>query len=197
MYTAVASVEKVSGLLVQLIDRAKINKRELFQDHIEPLFTDMKAIHQDYMTTFRELYKITSEGGRPTQELVDHLKDRQVQIRYLHDLVRSVADALAQEQERRLALTRGQQEVSQWVEIFARSVREYFDSGFPMEEWSWYSDFLSSFEGAVREPRMSPYSQEEWRGQVLQVSKKAFEKRLPEKWQAVAAAYARLRALCL
>ena len=60
------------GSVIQIIDRIieflkirRSNRRILFEDHIEPVYTELSLIHKDYLKSCRELMEFVSNGGGP------------------------------------------------------------------------------------------------------------------------------------
>ena len=49
------SVTRIIDRIIQLLTIRKTNRRNLFVDHIEPLYNEMADIHKDYLNACREL----------------------------------------------------------------------------------------------------------------------------------------------
>lgn len=57
--------------LIQLFTIRKTNKRKLFIDHIEPLYSEMSEIHKDYLNACRELKSYVSNKSNTDYSLND------------------------------------------------------------------------------------------------------------------------------
>ena len=49
------SIIKIADRLIQLLTIRKENRRALFKDHIEPIFSDLSKVHQDYLRSCQDL----------------------------------------------------------------------------------------------------------------------------------------------
>jgi hypothetical protein len=77
--------------LIQLLKERRENDRNLFKDHIEPMFLDMAAIHQDYLLTFEEKTRTSHISPEVIHELVTTKKRELEHLRVkVHALAREI-----------------------------------------------------------------------------------------------------------
>jgi hypothetical protein len=78
--------------VIQLLERQSVRRRSLFSDYIEPLFTDLAAIHSDYRETLDEVSKLMVDAPLPT--LVEQLRSRKRELEPVRQKVLALLRAI-------------------------------------------------------------------------------------------------------
>ncbi len=66
--------------LVGLLERRSEAKRELFEDHVEPLFLDLAMIHQNYCEAFFSVERKFSDRRIGLHELADAILELRAEL---------------------------------------------------------------------------------------------------------------------
>ena len=78
-------------MLAGLVNGYASQKRTLFEDHVEPLQNRVVEIHKDYITGFEEVRRHLKDRTRPTDDLIEFLRDRRRDYEYHRQLTRDLA----------------------------------------------------------------------------------------------------------
>lgn len=94
-------------LILSLLDRLKDlviihteNRRKLFEDHLEPLFNDLTAIHTDYRSSFQAIHDMLVDGALSYQEIKEKTTELRAGLLHVRQKVRAYADALSENDKR-------------------------------------------------------------------------------------------------
>jgi hypothetical protein len=82
--------------LAKLIQSREAARRRLFQDHIEPLFLDMTAIHSEYRTVFEELSERFRENPHSPEFIEDVVQKKKPALEHLRIKVHSLAKVFSE-----------------------------------------------------------------------------------------------------
>ena len=109
-----ATISVVDRFLELLRFKKKLS-REVFDDHVEPIFQDLAIINSDYYTMLSEISEMARKPGSSKGEIEAYLRVRRETLAPLRTKVASLADAIhAIDDETPL-------------EKFGKSVIDYFD----------------------------------------------------------------------
>ena len=149
-------VDKLVDRLVQLSTYRKQARRELFDDHIKPVFEAFEAVHREYLASFeryRDALRSPTEPLEPGHPLLDMIRK----------------ENLFQEHERTKLLQLGQAIGDEEVGGFAAAIRDYLvDTRVAEEPAAGYRT------AAFRNPQL-------WRRTLLQELEAVFG----ENWQII------------
>jgi hypothetical protein len=135
---SVAGVKFVSDFIIGVATRFKTDKRELFDNHIEPLFLQMKDIHDDYLKGFHAAKVLIQTRATPTSEIIQFLDERRL---FLY-VEREVSASLAEELKIGRSILR-REPGWQTVEKFCQHIIHYFHAAGTVGCVSWFTDYLT------------------------------------------------------
>ncbi len=177
------------------------NRKAFFETHVEPVHVRMSAIHKDYTDAFKEIESRLRDNARPTQELLEFLRERRRDYEAERTLTRNLANELQQIRNRGLNDRR-------WsaVEEYCNAIVAYFNVGGQMAGVvgvSWFTDFLDIVERNCRDERR----QDVWwtssiggcspRYELLEAVQAIRTDGLPKAYDSMSKQYAILRARLL
>ncbi|SFE22549.1 hypothetical protein [Nitrosomonas sp. Nm166] len=127
------------------------NRKSFFETHLEPIHVQMSSIHKDYTDAFKEIESRLRNNTRPTQELLEFLKERRRDYESERTLARNLANELQKIRNRGLS-------DDNWsvVEEYCKTIVNYFNVGNNMDGvsgFSWFTDFLYIVERNCRNER--------------------------------------------
>ena len=80
--------------LIQLVEARNVRGRKLFKDHIDPIYTDLKTVINDYEKAFAEIEMMLSDSDVPIQTVLDTLENRRRKYARVRDGVRRYAEVI-------------------------------------------------------------------------------------------------------
>jgi hypothetical protein len=109
------SILSVIDRTIRLVERRAKNNRDLFQNHIEPLFDDLSTAHSDYRRMFDDLEDLL--GRRPSMHtrVRLELERRRRELEHVREKVRALAHVL-----------QAKRDLPEVDQLFFRSVCRYF-----------------------------------------------------------------------
>lgn len=108
---------KLVDYAIQLLGKKEHNRKELFQDLIEPLFLELQPVVDDYFSFFRRARTLASAGTKQELEIaLGELRQQREAMLRQRIQVRELARALSSGRKDR------------WVNAFSSNVHGFFNS---------------------------------------------------------------------
>lgn len=198
-------VPSLAGLVAAirfLLDRTSLpasKRRQWFEDHIEPSYQQLCAIHEDYSKQFSNALDLLRKG-RNLEEVVEVLKrDRPNLLLKRHE----VRESLLALRNFRLEKKRKPKIVILFYD-YVSSVDEYLNAASPLPRETWYSYFIDRFSEIVqqgKDPLTYDYpgcaQGKDAPRLAMEQLEAAVQKYMPAAMQKIQANYATLRTECL
>jgi hypothetical protein len=127
----------VIGLLWKMFDKYGSQKKDLFENHVEPLLEKMTVIHKDYIAGFTAFRQHLDKRTKPSHELLDFLKERRRDYAQDRQLISDMADKL-----KKLHKVGIKSEDIKALQAFAETIVAYFSASSEIGNISWYSDLI-------------------------------------------------------
>jgi hypothetical protein len=198
-------VPSLAGLIAAikfLIDQTTIpaaKRKQWFEDHIEPSYKQLCAIHKDYSKQFSNALNLLTKGTN-LEEVVEVLKRDRPNLLLKRQEVRESLLAL---RNYRLEKKRKPKVVILFYD-YVSSVDEYLNAASPLPRGTWYSYFIDRFSEIVQQgknPLSYDYPGCAQGRRAPNLAKEqleaAVQKYMPEAMRQVQANYAKLRTECL
>jgi len=145
-------IKELTTIIQEPFETRRKRRSDFFNAEIAPIHESMKAINEDYMSSFSELLDLLQSQGDITRTIELLKKKRLV-------LVARREDILAYGEELKNIKKRGyikQREITAFVD-FADSIQSYMQGASPVDmRVSWYSGFIREFE-TIAERGDSPF----------------------------------------
>ncbi len=114
------SIVTIIDRSIELLDRHSKSNRQLFEDHIEPLFSDLLSIQADYRGIFADLEALfdrprNDEARSLDSKMIETLRDRRRELEQIREKSRALA-----------AVLQLQTQFPEVAQLFFRSVYRYF-----------------------------------------------------------------------
>jgi len=174
-------------------------RKQWFEDHIEPSYQQLCAIHEDYWKQFSHALDLLKKGTN-LEEVVKVLKRDRPNLLLKRQEVRENLLAL---RNYRLEKKRKPKVVILFYD-YVSSVDEYLNAASPLPRETWYSYFIDEFSEIVqqgRNPLNYDYPGCAQGKDAPRLAKEqldaAVQKHMPEAMQKIQANYAKLRIECL
>ena len=135
-------------------EKVELNQKKFFDAYIEPSFREISVIHKDYIDSFYELLKVYRGHTIGDEKLIDFLIEKKSKNQHLRDsftiylkgdLVNSV---LFQKIIKKETFEDLSEKVIIEVQEYITLLSDYFNS--PIENISWYTDFLEIVKSRIR-----------------------------------------------
>jgi len=137
MVEAISVIELLWKMIEELIKGQGSQKKELFENHIEPLQNRVIEIHNDYVSGFEEVRFHLRENKKPPEELIEFLLARRRDYEYNREMTRALATELAK--IRRAGLRNDNLAA---VENYANAVLDYLSAPSLATSLTWYTRFI-------------------------------------------------------
>ena len=181
--TTINSVKVICDLLLSLIKHGSAERKNVFESHVEPVFQQMLAIHEDYISVIAEVIRLLQDYSTSPEEIRDTLVDRKRKLEHIRRLVLELAQALEAARHENL---------SNPVHAFAKSIVFYF--------WSTAGGFSVAV-GKTRLTGLIDLTEELMQGDMdrdwFESKIKWVEDDLQKSWSKVSECYAKLRTRAL
>jgi hypothetical protein len=187
-------------MLVGLVNGYSAQRRNFFEDHVEPLQNKMLEIHKDYITGFEELRRRLKDRTPPTDDLLEFLRERRRDYEFQRQLSRDLALELEKRRSRVV-----NKELWMAVEDYCGAVSGYFFESAQVGGLSWYSYFIHQVEFRTSIGYGDHY--DVWQSpmgisnpadhDLLETVDSVLDKGLPRAFERISKAYAVLRARLL
>jgi hypothetical protein len=132
---------RILDRMIQLLNTRAQGKADVFEDHIEPVFRDLSAVHRDYLETFTHLLDLC-EQRNSCDSVICFLKSRKPKLEQLRAKVFAYADA-----------ARNRSKLPDDVRSFFQECLAYFNNQYLTVRWSkyegQYSNLLKLIEDGV------------------------------------------------
>lgn len=92
--TLITALTGVVDRLIALVREGKSNKRELFENHLEPIFGMLEKVIDDYLTLFWELEREFLDTSIPPSRTIEKLINRRRKTAILREKINQYANAL-------------------------------------------------------------------------------------------------------
>lgn len=173
-------------------------RRRAWSEHFEPAYARLETIHKDYLESFHKFYDACRKFETPSRDLLAAFRSYGMQYTTWREDVRAFGDV-----SRAMAEQFRKPDQKSAILEFSKAIDAYFQVSIASGEkhhWpSWFSHFIDEFERHIREGR-SPWDSDysstgdiNAKNTFIDKLKSAYEKELPAKWKAIAAAKARLQ----
>lgn len=190
------SVSKVCELLIELVKTRKLESREHFEDHVEPVMKYMVLVHEDYTRAFAEICTAFESNQLSDEELLKFVREKKMAHDHIRQLVGDLARTLGASVYSKAAAKRGthnppkRHNRTTLAYHFARSVQDYLTYS-PGQWWRFgtrLSGLVDILESVLQGDRTR-----------CEAGKSAAGMRdgLPEAWGKITRNYAALREACL
>jgi hypothetical protein len=180
-------LKELISIVQEPLEARKKRRNEFFSVEIAPIHESMKAINEDYMSSFSELLDLL-ESPRDIARTIELLKKKRLV------LVAKRKDILAYGEVLEATKKHGyirQKEIDAFVK-FAESIRNYMKGASPVDSrFTWFSGFIDEFESLIRRG-VSPFETPRFSSIESSVSpvdlvKKAYSEAvhndIPEAWK--------------
>ena len=188
------AITKICNHLIELIKARRLGQRQLFSDHIEPIFQQLTEIHEDYKSGVAEIVALIEDYTVQPTTIRDTIIDKKQQLEHIRQLVFDLNKAcLLSPYSQSVPRSPGNpRNVKEAAFEFAQTIHLYFrfstgDMPPPFPEMTWYTGLTGLIELSLKGEIERNECLEEANDVVRQ---------LPERWRAVTSAYARVRAMC-
>ena len=171
----------------------KTQKKEVFENHIEPLQERMTEIHKDYISGFEEVRRILKNSEKPSPELLEFLYERRRDYEQQRQMANDLASNLAK--LHRVGIKTSDMEA---IKSYATAIVEYCSASGRVGTYSWFTDFLSIVESNIRMGfdsiwnarfSISGNPQED----LIKLTDDILNQGLPNAFRKISSAYANLR----
>jgi hypothetical protein len=188
------TITTICNQLIGLIKARRLGQRQLFSDHIEPIFQQLTDIHEDYKSGVREIAALIEDYTVQPVAIRDAIIEKKHQLAHIRQLVFDLNEAclLSPYSQSAPRTPDKPRNVKEAAFEFARTVHDYFefttgDLRPPKPGMTWYTGLTG-----LIELLLEGETERDW---CLKVANEVVRK-LPENWKAVTFAYARVKALC-
>ncbi|WP_413935515.1 hypothetical protein [Nitrospira sp. BLG_1] len=130
-------IELLWSMLEAVAKGFTTQKKEVFENHVEPLQVRMSAIHKDYIAGFEEVKRILKTHEKPTPELLEFLYERRRENEHERQLSNDLANNLAK--LKKVGIRNDDMEA---IKAYATAIAEYFSASGRIGGFSWYTDFI-------------------------------------------------------
>ncbi len=192
----IGAYQEIRELVLKKKEISRTKKDELLEKFIEPSFSRLESIHDDYVKSFSILYENINSKDK-IEETIELFKKSRIHLLRDRITVRSLAQNL---QEVDLEEFYDDEIIEAFIE-YGKAVDNYFIAAGNTSNVSWYSAFLAEFEGEYKKGQ-NPFEKSEYRtiggGQncLPKIKDKVFQtinRELPEAWKIVSDKYNRLK----
>jgi hypothetical protein len=185
------------NVVSELVKGHGTQKKEFFQNHIEPLQDRVLRIHQDYIAGFEEVRRLIKDDSKPSEEIIEFLLERRREYDSQRQLSRHMAEEI--EKAKKLPIDK---KLLEAVSNYCDSIVEYFNASASIAGVSWYTEFIDNvrFQSSLRTVDVV------WKGSGISGNPRSdllesvdivLDKFLPMAFDKVSAMYAALRAQLL
>jgi hypothetical protein len=188
------TITTICNQLIGLIKARRLGQRQLFADHIEPIFQQLTDIHEDYNSAVGEIVALIEDYTVQPETIHDTIIAKKHQLEHIRQLVFDLNEAcLLSPYSKSAPRSPGNpRNVREAAFEFARAVQAYFEFTTgrlrpPMPGMTWYTGLTG-----LIEVLLEGETERDW---CLKVANDVVRK-LPENWKAVTSAYARVKSLC-
>jgi hypothetical protein len=209
MELTLAPWESIFNLIDRLLSKKIEDRKRFFEEHIEPSFHMIEAIHNDYMCTFNELSKMIAGEEWTTERIADWLKKRKLEYESQRTRIHSLPTELEYSDfYKKAAASISKKDLGIYEASFEFTERivSYFTLSNTLTASTWYTGFIEILESKARrdsvtrmelntKPRQLVTSR--LRSHDRDLPKNLVNEYLPKKFKAVCDQYAKLRGMCL
>ncbi|MBK9208527.1 MAG: hypothetical protein IPL71_09570 [Anaerolineales bacterium] len=133
MIEAISVIE----LALKILEKYIPSKKDVFENQVEPLLEKMIVIHKDYIAGFTEFRQHLIKRTKPSNELLDFLKERRRDYAHERQLINDMAEKLKKVQKAGM-----KNEDIKALQAFAEAILAYFSTSSKIGNISWYSDLI-------------------------------------------------------
>ena len=185
-------------LFLKLVDKAiEFSKqratidRAFFTDHVDPMFSDLRKIVDDYRTTLKEATVRLEDMAVPVDHTVTWLSERREALRRIRSEVQRYSDALVGDHMEGLAMNRPSDDASRFAIAVYNVLTVEPTTDLPRPWQTRYTSLLRELrEAAVLHPS------EDLRDFGVKAVKR-YQAELDGRWEQVTSLYYSLRVQCL
>ncbi len=189
-------LRELAEIVQQPLDRRRERRHEFYEKEISPAHESMVAIHEDYLSGFKELLALM-DSHDDLDRTIELLRTKRLVMLTKRKDRQAFAEALKDVRKRGYLK---QKELARLVD-YSEAIQEYIRAASPADSRvSWYSAFIDSFEALAKRGE-SPYgatypaisSGGPPAAIVRDAVAEAIQRDLPEAWQAYSTAYQALQ----
>jgi hypothetical protein len=165
--------------VIQLLQKRADDRRHLFLDQIEPLFTDLSAIQSDYRQIFDAIETQLEDPSLTHTEVTHRLRKRRRQLEHIRDKAKALGQVL-----------QSNAELPEIAQLFFQSICRYFS--IPSEEGELYSSRATPAQTLIEALDIMKDEPEEFRS-LLHAEVRRVSGIIEREWQHMLAMYAQAR----
>lgn len=186
---------RVADALNDVKKKPKNQLKEDWGSQIEPVFSELMRVHNDYISSLKEFYDLAKRFDHPTQELFNKIKSDAGELAALRSNLRMFVDVV-----KAIAGRTRHVEGRKAISELAESIDNYFNAtsfyGKVSEEpRSWFTSFIQDFDACIRRGE-NPWEESNYRVEaygyssppvktLIEYVKQLYSEILPMRWDRV------------